>query len=88
MVGSAVRPMAPEDVPDMVRMYSQSEFTCTLFAMTETRWSIEELEQELIRFELAARAAGLKENSVHTYVDRSARFVRWLAGDFEFRGGV
>ena len=88
MIGFAVRPMAPEDVPDMVRMYSQPEFTSTLDAMTETRWSIEELEQELIRFELAARAVGLKENSVHTYVDRSARFVRWLAGDFEFRGGV
>jgi len=32
-----------------VRMYSQPEFTSTLDAMTETRWSIEELEQELIR---------------------------------------
>ena len=59
----------------------------TLDAMAETRWSIEELKQELSRFEREARAAGLKENSVRTYVDRSARFVRWLAGDLEFRGG-
>jgi hypothetical protein len=62
-------------------------FTSTLDSMAKTEWSIQELEQELIRFERAARAAGLKENSVHTYVDRSARFVRWLAGDFEFQGG-
>jgi hypothetical protein len=55
--------------------------------MTKVQWSIEELEQELVRFEQAARAAGLKENSVHTYVDRLARFVRWLAGDFPFEGG-
>lgn len=55
--------------------------------MAETRWSIDELQQELVRFEHEARAAGLKESSVHTYVDRSGRFVRWLAGDFTFQGG-
>lgn len=55
--------------------------------MAKTQWSIDELEQELIRFEREAKTAGLAEASVHTYVDRSRRFVRWLAGDFEFRGG-
>jgi hypothetical protein len=55
--------------------------------MATRQWSIEELQQELVRFEQAARAAGLEENSVHTYVDRPARFVRWLAGDFKFQGG-
>jgi hypothetical protein len=59
----------------------------TLDAMATRQWSIEELQQELVRFEQAARAAGLEENSVHTYVDRPARFVRWLAGDFKFQGG-
>ena len=62
-------------------------FTSTLVVMAETRWSIDELQQELLRFEREARAAGLKESSVHTYVDRSERFVRWLAGEFTFQGG-
>lgn len=51
-----------------------------------TTWSIGDLMDELERFEREAREAGLKENSVRTYVDRSRYFVRWLAGDFEFRG--
>ena len=53
--------------------------------MKET-WTLEELYGELERFQDAARAAGLAENSVRTYVDRSRFFVRWLAGDFQFRG--
>ena len=54
--------------------------------MAEVTWTIAELEDELMRFENAARAAGLAENSVQTYVGRSRYFVRWLAGDFQFRG--
>ena len=53
--------------------------------MQET-WSIRDLEEELERFERAARSAGLAESSVRTYVDRSRYFVRWLAGDFRFQG--
>lgn len=49
-------------------------------------WTLEELYSELASFEKAARAAGLAENSVRTCVDRSRYFVRWLAGDFQFRG--
>jgi hypothetical protein len=49
-------------------------------------WTIAELHEELERFERAARAAGLADNSVRTYVDRSRYFVRWLAGDFHFQG--
>jgi hypothetical protein len=49
-------------------------------------WTLAELYAELARYEAEARRAGLAENSVHTYVDRAERFVRWLAGDFEFRG--
>ena len=45
-------------------------------------WTIEELHEELARFERELIEAGLKPNSVHTYVDRSARFLRWLVGDF------
>lgn len=49
-------------------------------------WTTHELEQELRRFEAELRAAKLAENSVRTYVDRSAIFVRWLAGDYKPRG--
>jgi hypothetical protein len=52
----------------------------------QATWTIDELYAELDRFEQAARSAGLAENSVRTYVDRSRYFVRWLAGDFEFHG--
>lgn len=53
----------------------------------ETSWTIQELLDELDRFEREVRAAGLAENSVRTYVDRSRIFVRWLAGDYQFQGG-
>lgn len=51
-------------------------------------WTIADLEAELGRFEQAARASGLTESSVQTYVGRARFFVRWLDGDFEFRGSV
>ena len=54
----------------------------------EPTWTIAELRIELVRFESAARRAGLKEASVRTYVDRSDRFLRWLAGDYQFQGPV
>lgn len=49
-------------------------------------WTLTELYEELDRFESAARRVGLSESSVQTYVGRSRFFVRWLAGDFQFRG--
>lgn len=45
-------------------------------------WSLDELRQELRRFERELQAAGLARSSVDTYVDRSERFVRWLAGEY------
>lgn len=51
-----------------------------------TRWSADELERELRRFEVELRRAGLKESSVATYVGRSSFFIRWLRGDYEPRG--
>jgi hypothetical protein len=53
--------------------------------MTEG-WTIEELRRELGRFETELRRAGLKESSITTYVDRSGRFVSWLAGEYAPRG--
>jgi hypothetical protein len=52
----------------------------------EASWTVQELYDELDRFERAARAAGLADNSVRTYVDRSRIFVRWLSGDYQFQG--
>ena len=49
-------------------------------------WTVSELMDELDSFEQEARAAGLRDASVRTYVDRSRIFVRWLAGDFQFQG--
>jgi hypothetical protein len=54
--------------------------------MHESAWTAADLHRELERFEAAARAAGLAETSVRTYVERSRFFVRWLEGDFEFKG--
>jgi hypothetical protein len=44
------------------------------------------LRAELRRFEHQLRAAGLKETSVTTYVDRTGRFLKWLEGDYQPRG--
>ena len=52
----------------------------------DTSWSVAELLEELERFERDARAAGLRDASVRTYVDRSRIFVRWLAGEYQFQG--
>jgi hypothetical protein len=49
-------------------------------------WTVDSLEKELRRFEAELRAANLAESSVRTYVDRSAIFVRWLAGEYSPQG--
>ena len=54
--------------------------------MTPTRWTIEELQKELERFEKELRSAGLRESTILTYVERPARFLRWLTNDYQPRG--
>ena len=51
--------------------------------MSPDTWSLRALELELEQFERELRAAGKEEATVHTYVDRPARFLRWLAGDYD-----
>lgn len=46
------------------------------------RWTTRELHDQLDRFEAELRSAGLAENTIRTYVDRSRYFVRWLEGDY------
>ncbi len=45
------------------------------------RWTVPDLRDELEQYERELRAAGMAESTVHTYVDRAARFVAWLAGE-------
>lgn len=54
--------------------------------MSQASWTLDELHRELARFEKEARQAGLRENSVNTYVQRSSIFLRWLSGDYQFQG--
>jgi hypothetical protein len=52
----------------------------------DQRYSVDELRAELRRFEHELHAAGLKQTSVTTYVDRTGRFLKWLDGDYRPRG--
>lgn len=54
--------------------------------MAKEAWTLTELHEELRRFRAAAESAGLKPRTVETYVGRSEQFVRWLGGEFNFRG--
>jgi hypothetical protein len=49
----------------------------------EETWTIDQLREELKRFEEALVAAGKKINTINTYVDRAERFVRWLDGTYD-----
>ena len=46
-------------------------------------WTPDKLHELLGQFEAELREAGLAENSIRTYVDRSMYFVRWLAGEYQ-----
>jgi hypothetical protein len=49
---------------------------------TKSSWTAEELKSELRNFEKALREAGFKEGTLHNYVDRANRYVRWLSGEY------
>ncbi len=48
----------------------------------ERAWTLEQLRQELRRYEEELRASDKTEKTVRTYLDHPTRFVRWLAGDY------
>ena len=52
------------------------------------RWNLDELREELERFEQVLEEANLRDNTVRTYVDRTKFFLRWLDGDYEPDGPV
>lgn len=45
-------------------------------------WRSDALIRALTQYETELRAAGLEETTVTTYVDQSARFLRWLSGRY------
>jgi hypothetical protein len=49
-------------------------------------WTVELLEADLREFASELRAAGLKPNTIDTYVGRANTFIRWLDGKYETRG--
>lgn len=49
--------------------------------MTDS-WTMPELIAALREFESDLRCAGKSENTVHTYVDRAERFLRYLTGEY------
>jgi len=49
-------------------------------------WTLAELELELEAFAAELEDAGLRENTIDTYVGRTEPFLRWLAGTYEPRG--
>ena len=51
-----------------------------------TTWTIEDLRQELRRFEDELVEANLKPSSVETYIKTSGTFVRWLDGKYKPQG--
>lgn len=55
---------------------------------SEHKWTTSELHDQLDRFEAELTSAGLAENTVRTYVDRSRYFVRWLDGDYSPGAGL
>jgi hypothetical protein len=57
-------------------------FSLMLGCMTDT-WTMLELQQALREFESDLRRAGKSDSTVHTYVDRADRFLRYLRGDYQ-----
>jgi hypothetical protein len=49
----------------------------------ENTWTMSELRRCLAEFKRDLQSAGLAANTVHTYVDRSERFLRYLAGEYQ-----
>jgi hypothetical protein len=47
-----------------------------------TQWTSEDLWAALEEFKRELEAAGLRANSIDTYVGRTTIFLRWLEGDY------
>jgi len=47
------------------------------------QWTLDDLHQALDRYEQLLASSGKSSSTIHTYVDRPRRFLRWLAGDYD-----
>lgn len=52
------------------------------------QWSSDDLWAALEEFRSELTEAGLRSNSVETYVGRATVFLRWLDGDYQPRGPI
>ncbi|WP_158220408.1 hypothetical protein [Kineosporia sp. A_224] len=51
--------------------------------MAHDSWTLDELHEELKRYEAELRATTMTDSTVQTYVDRPKRFLSWLAGEYK-----
>ena len=54
--------------------------------MPSRSWTIDELREELNRYEAELRSAGKARNTVTTYVQHPERFLNWLVGRYRPSG--
>ena len=52
-------------------------------ALSDKRWTMDELLAELERYEEALQAANMTPETIQSYIDRAHRFVGWLDGDYK-----
>jgi predicted nucleic acid-binding protein len=51
-------------------------------------WDDAGLLAQLARYEDVCRAAGMRQNAVHSYWDYARRFLAWRMGDYQPRGAI
>lgn len=56
--------------------------SATTVGVVEQSWTLDELRDELARWERELVAAGKAPNTVATYVGRTEIFLRWLDGTY------
>jgi predicted nucleic acid-binding protein len=51
-------------------------------------WNDADLLAQLARYEEVCRAAGMRQNAIHSYWDYARRFLAWRMGDYQPRGAT
>jgi len=51
-------------------------------------WDDADLLAQLNRYEEVCRAAGMRQNAIHSYWDYARRFLAWRVGDYQPRGAT
>lgn len=50
--------------------------------MPSAPFTTSQLREELARYEAELENAGLADATIHTYIERAERFIRWLEGEY------